>query len=103
MAPAVLLIRNRVFKPQFLIMLFVGWVIAGPLLAVARADQLLLTGLVCCATLASTLVYPTLAGFWGYCSGILVMCAVAASYRLRAAYIFESLRGRGEADVLAGD
>jgi Glycosyltransferase family 87 len=77
--PVVFLVFNRVFSPQFLILLLAAWAIAGSLLAKTEGDQLLLGMLFFCASLANTLVYPTLSGFWPYFSGFLFAFALAAT------------------------
>jgi hypothetical protein len=78
-SPIVFLIFNRVFSPQFLIMLIAAWFVAGSLLARTRTDQLMLGGLVLCSSLANTLVYPTLPRLWPYFSALLFAFALAAS------------------------
>jgi hypothetical protein len=79
LSPAVFLIFNRVFSPQFLIMLIAAWFVAGSLLARTRTDQLMLGGLVLCSSLANALVYPTLPRPWPYFSALLFAFALAAS------------------------
>jgi hypothetical protein len=78
-SPIVFLVFNRVFSPQFLIMLIAAWFVAGSLLARTRTDQLMLGGLVLCSSLANTLVYPTLPRLWQYFSALLFAFALAAT------------------------
>ena len=79
MSPVVFLVLNGVFSPQFLIVLFAAWAVAGSLLAKTQADQLMLATLIFGASLANTLVYPTLSRFWPYFSGVLFAFALAAT------------------------
>jgi hypothetical protein len=79
MTPVVFLVLNRVFSPQFLIVLLAAWFVAGSLMATTRTGQLVIGILVLGASLANTLVYPTLSRFWPYFSVILFMFALAAT------------------------
>jgi uncharacterized membrane protein len=58
MAPVCFLLLNRVFSPQYLVLMLVAWAIAGALLVHSRAEQLVLGLAVMAATTANTLVYP---------------------------------------------
>ena len=78
LCPVVFLVFNRIFSPQFLIVMIAAWFVAGSLLARDRADQLLLAFLALGASLANALVYPTLARFWTVFSGFLFLFALAA-------------------------
>jgi hypothetical protein len=109
LCPAVFLIFNRIFSPQFLIVLLASWFVAGSLLARDRRDQLLLAFLALASSLANALVYPTQAQFWTIFSGILFLFALAATawvlaraelFHVRAARVDE--RVRGEASRAAG-
>jgi hypothetical protein len=79
MSPVAFLVFNGVFSPQFLIVFFAAWAVAGSLLARTQADQLVLATLIFGASLANTLVYPTLSRFWPYFSGVLFAFALAAT------------------------
>jgi hypothetical protein len=79
MAPVVFLIFNRVFSPQFLVLLAGAWAVAGSLLAKSRRDQLLFGVLILGATLSNTLVYPTEPAQWGVFSVSLFVFALAAT------------------------
>jgi hypothetical protein len=79
MAPVVFLVFNRVFSPQFLVVLLAAWAVAGSLLARSRRDQLLLGILLFGATLSNTLVYPTRLAAWGLFSGTLFLFALIAT------------------------
>jgi uncharacterized membrane protein len=58
MAPVLFLLLNRVFSPQYLVLMLVAWAVAGALLLDSRVDQLLLGVAVMAATTANALVYP---------------------------------------------
>jgi hypothetical protein len=76
--PVIFLVFNRVFSPQYLIVLMAAWFVAGSLLARDRRDQLLLALLALCASVANHLVYPTYAWKWQLFSGFLFLFALAA-------------------------
>jgi hypothetical protein len=77
--PVVFLVPNRIFSPQFLVLLLAGWAVAGSLLARDRNDQLLFGSLLLGATLANALVYPTQAQEWFKFSAMLFLFAIAAT------------------------
>jgi hypothetical protein len=77
--PVVFLLFNRIFSPQFLVPLAAAWALAGSLLARNRRDQLLLGILICGATLANTLVYPTRPSAWLLFSTILFVLSLLAT------------------------
>jgi hypothetical protein len=58
MGPVVFLLLNRVFSPQYLVLMLVAWAIAGALLLTGRIEQLGLGFAIMAATTANTLVYP---------------------------------------------
>lgn len=58
--PAAFLLTNRIYSPQFAILLLVTWAIAGSLLARNRYEQLVIGGLGLAATLVNGLIYPAL-------------------------------------------
>jgi uncharacterized membrane protein len=58
MAPVLFLLLNRVFSPQYLVLMLVAWAVAGALLLDGRTDQLVLGVAVMAATTANALVYP---------------------------------------------
>jgi hypothetical protein len=77
--PVVFLISNRIFSPQFLVVLLGAWAVAGSLLARTRWDQLVFGGLILGATLANVLVYPTESQDWLKFSALLFVFALAAT------------------------
>jgi uncharacterized membrane protein len=58
MAPVLFLLLNRVFSPQYLVLMLVAWAIAGALLVEGRVEQLVLGIAIMAATTANALVYP---------------------------------------------
>jgi uncharacterized membrane protein len=58
MAPVLFLLLNRVFSPQYLVLMVAAWAIAGALLLEDRREQLVLGVGVMLATTANALVYP---------------------------------------------
>jgi hypothetical protein len=79
LCPVAFLVFNRIFSPQFLIVLIAAWFVAGSLLARDRADQLLVAFLALASSVANALVYPTQARFWTVFSGFLFLFALAAT------------------------
>jgi hypothetical protein len=77
--PVVFLLPNRIFSPQFLVLLLACWAVAGSLLSRDRVDQLLFGSAALAATLANALVYPTQSQDWFEFSAMLFVFALAAS------------------------
>jgi hypothetical protein len=69
-APAVFLLTNRVFSPQFALVVLAAWVVASSLLARSRAEQLLLAAAAMLATFANALVMPGFVSSWTGWSGL---------------------------------
>ncbi|CAN5826127.1 hypothetical protein BH18ACT13_BH18ACT13_19060 [soil metagenome] len=57
-APALFLVVNRIFSPQFLVLLLAAWAISAALLVRSKREQLLLGLAMMAATLANAFVYP---------------------------------------------
>jgi hypothetical protein len=79
MSAVVFLMLNRVFSPQYLVVMTAAWMFAGSLVLRTARQQLLLGVLVFSATLANVLVYPTQARWWPAFSVLLFVCAGAAT------------------------
>jgi glycosyl transferase family 87 len=82
MAPVLFLLTNRVFSPQYLVLMLAAWAIAGAVLVETRREQLALGVAAMAATTANTLVYPhTLfeLGLWRLASAVLFSVGVATS------------------------
>jgi hypothetical protein len=80
--PVVFLLVNRVFSPQYLVLMLVAWAIAGALLVESRREQLALGLTIMAATTANALVYPYTVfqhGLWRAASALLFLVALAAS------------------------
>jgi Glycosyltransferase family 87 len=58
LAPVLFLLTNRVFSPQFLVVLAAAWAFAASLVVASRHEQLLVGLLVMTATFANAFVYP---------------------------------------------
>jgi hypothetical protein len=58
LTPAAFLLTNRVFSPQYLVVILVAWAIAAALVLETRREQLLLGLLAMGATTANAFVYP---------------------------------------------
>jgi hypothetical protein len=58
LAPVLFLLTNRVFSPQFLVVLAAAWAFAASLVVAGRHEQLVVGLLVMTATFANAFVYP---------------------------------------------
>lgn len=79
LAPVVFLLTNRIFSPQFLVVLLAAWAVAGALLVRSRSEQLWLGLVLCAATLMNALVYPTQSQDWLKFSALLFALAFSAT------------------------
>jgi hypothetical protein len=83
LAPAIFLTTNRIFSPQFLLVMAVAWAIAGALLARSRREQLVIGLAVMAASLANAFVYPYVLwdrdATWEVCSAALFVTALGIS------------------------
>jgi hypothetical protein len=81
-APVLFLLMNRVFSPQYLVLMLAAWAIAGALLVESPRDQLALGVSVMAATTANALVYPyTLhqLGLWRLASALVFTAGLGTS------------------------
>ena len=81
-APVVFLLTNRVFSPQYLVLMLAAWAITGALVLENRRDQLILGILAVTATTANAFVYPyTLyqANLWRVASAALFAVGLATT------------------------
>jgi 2-polyprenyl-3-methyl-5-hydroxy-6-metoxy-1,4-benzoquinol methylase len=73
-APAVFLLTNRIFSPQFIVVLFAAWGTAAALVVRTRREQLAVGTAMGAAALANTFVYPHALPFydvvWPLCSAV---------------------------------
>ena len=58
LAPVLFQLGNRVFSPQFLVVLAAAWAFAGALVLAGRREQLVVGLLILAATFANAFVYP---------------------------------------------
>jgi Glycosyltransferase family 87 len=82
LAPVLFLLVNRVFSPQYLVLMLVAWAIAGALLVQSTREQLALGLAIMAASTANALVYPyTLFqfGFWRLASATMFATSLATS------------------------
>jgi hypothetical protein len=87
MAPVLFLLLNRVFSPQYLVLMVAAWAIAGAILLEGRREQLVLGAGVMIATTANALVYPyTLhqANLWRVASAAMFVAGLSVSLWLVA-------------------
>jgi hypothetical protein len=91
LVPAAFLLMNRIFSPQFVIVLFVSWAIAGALVVRDRREQLALAAVAAFAATGNAFVYPfALPRYdvtWPIASGMLfgASLALTATLAVRAA------------------
>jgi len=82
-APVVFFLSNRVFSPQFLVVLMAAWLFAAALVATSRKEQLLVGLLAMGATFANAFVYPFhLPDYdtpWQPYSAAMFVCALAVT------------------------
>jgi hypothetical protein len=92
LAPAAFLLTNRIFSPQFILVVFVSWAIAAALLVVDRREQLAVGVAAAVAATANAFVYPfALPRYdfsWPIASGLLF----ATSLVLTAALVLRATR-----------
>lgn len=82
LAPAVFLLTNRIFSPQYLVTLVAAWAIAGSLLVRSKREQAVVGAAILGASLADVLVYPTVTPNWPLWSALLFLLAFAITVRL---------------------
>jgi Glycosyltransferase family 87 len=74
-APAVFLLTNRIFSPQFVVVLFAAWAVSAALVLRTREEQLAVGVAMSAAALANSFVYPFALPWydvtWPLCSAVL--------------------------------
>jgi len=86
LAPAVFLLTNRIFSPQFYVLVLAAIVIAGALVVTRGPELLAIAGLLAVATTADTILYQSYLGAqpiatlpsWAYISALSFLPTVAA-------------------------
>ena len=80
LAPAVFLLTNRIFSPQFVIVLFASWLVAGALVVRSRREQLAVGVAAALVSACNAFVYPFAlphyAETWVICSAVLFAVAL---------------------------
>jgi hypothetical protein len=80
LAPTVFLLTNRIFSPQFVLVLFVSWAFAAALVLDSPRAQLAAGIAMCTASLGNAFVYPfalpRYAVTWPLCSAVLFVVGV---------------------------
>jgi hypothetical protein len=88
LVPVVFLLTNRIFSPQYLVVLVPAWAVAIALLARTRREQLVFGGLAAAASAANLFVYPYALPFasvtWQVCSTLVFVFSLALTGRLLA-------------------
>jgi uncharacterized membrane protein len=81
LAPAVFLLTNRIFSPQFVIVLFAAWAVAAALVVGTRQEQLAVGVAAALVSACNAFVYPFAlphyAETWVICSAVLFTVALA--------------------------
>lgn len=89
LAPAAFLLTNRIFSPQFVVVLFAAWAIAGALVARTRRQQFLVGVGAAVASFGNAFVFPfALPHYdvtWVLCSALLFGVGLALTAWLAAA------------------
>ena len=75
--PALFLLSNRIFSPQFSVVIAAGWLVAGALLCRTRRQQLVLGAATMTALAANMLVYPIGVERWIAASAVFFTVALA--------------------------
>ena len=80
LAPTVFLLTNRIFSPQFVLVLVVSWAFAAALVLESPRAQLAVGIAMCTASLGNAFVYPfalpRYAVTWPLCSAVLFVVGV---------------------------
>lgn len=78
-APVLFLLCNRVFSPQFLVLMLAAWAVAGALLLNDETEVLVFGCVILTASLANALVYPYGGFLWEVPSATLFVLGATAS------------------------
>jgi glycosyl transferase family 87 len=81
LAPVTFLLANRIFSPQFVVVLFAAWAVAAALVVPTRREQLAVGVLMAAAAVGNEFVYPfalpRYALTWPLCSALLFVAGAA--------------------------
>lgn len=98
LAPATFLLANRIFSPQFILVLFVSWAIAGALLVRTRREQLAVGMASALCAVGNAFVYPFALPRYDYTWPMASAILFGSSLALTAALVLRATRARpGEA------
>jgi hypothetical protein len=92
--PALFLLSNRIFSPQFGLVIAVGWLVAGALLCRTRRRQLALGAATMAALAANMLVYPIEVERWLAASAVFFAVVLAVTGALLGAAAMSGRRTR---------
>ena len=94
LAPTVFLLTNRIFSPQFILILFVSWAFAAALVLESPRAQLAAGVAMCVASLGNAFVYPfalpSYAVTWPLCSAVLFVVGAGLTVWLARRAMSES-------------
>jgi Glycosyltransferase family 87 len=107
LAPVAFLLTNRVFSPQFLVLMFVAWGVAGALAVRSRRQQLAVALVGMAACMSNLLVYPAQIERWEPASATLFAVAFTLTGWLVALALLrvpelDSAAGKGAASPTGG-
>lgn len=88
--PVVFLLTNRIFSPQFVIVMTAGWAVAVALLARSRREQLVLGGAIAAASALNVLVYPLRLGWEPSSVSFFAVGLGITAWALHRAWVSES-------------
>jgi hypothetical protein len=96
-APATFLLTNRIFSPQFLLVLFAAWGVAAALVVRTRREQLVVGVAMGAAALANAFVYPfALPSYdvtWPICSAVAFTAGIALTAWLASRALSQAAAG----------
>jgi hypothetical protein len=92
LAPAVFLLTNRIFSPQFILVLFVAWAIAAALLVVDRREQFAVGAAAAAAATGNAFVYPFALPHYDFTWPIASAILFGTSLALTAALVVRATR-----------
>lgn len=104
LVPGVFLLTNRIFSPQFFVLILVAVAVAGALVVRTVAEQAFLAATIGAAAVANATLFPGLAGpvaetpGWTYATAAALLLASAATFWLIARASRSALPARAPAD-----
>ncbi len=100
--PVAFLLSNRIFSPQFMIVMTVGWAVAVALLARSRREQLGLAVAIAVASTLNVFVYPLLLSWEPSSVAFFALALGITAWALRRAWVSEELRARSSSNRKGG-